>query len=173
MVAKISFAPSRGAAVTAGRAHPPGMRDECAYCGRRLLAGAARRYCSHACRQAAHRARGRFRASLRAMAALTEIAAELGVRCEAIDRMSGDIAEAQAPTAGAWTAAAGEIETLAREFVRVAVVAERNAGTSWSTIGTGLGLTGEAARARYDRVRLHPQVFPHLARWERWPRQRP
>ncbi|MEV6655187.1 hypothetical protein [Streptomyces sp. NPDC051219] len=45
-----------------------------------------------------------------------------------------------------------EVSELARQLVRSAVAADRRAGASWAQIGAGLGISGEAARARFGRT---------------------
>ncbi|MEV7995839.1 hypothetical protein AB0O67_29280 [Streptomyces sp. NPDC086077] len=42
---------------------------------------------------------------------------------------------------------------LAEQLVRAAVWADRQAGASWAQIGAGLGISAEAARGRFGRVR--------------------
>ncbi|WP_461715506.1 hypothetical protein [Streptomyces sp. DSM 41036] len=50
-------------------------------------------------------------------------------------------------------AAVARIPDLAGELVRAAVLADRRAGASWAQIGAGLGISAEAARARFGRTR--------------------
>lgn len=57
--------------------------------------------------------------------------------------------------AGWHPAAVARIPELAGELVRAAIVADRRAGASWAEIGRGLGISTEAARARFGRTR-HP-----------------
>ncbi|MGW3248416.1 hypothetical protein [Streptomyces sp. NPDC001070] len=42
---------------------------------------------------------------------------------------------------------------LAGLLVRLAVQADRQTGASWAQIDTGLGISAEAARARFGRAR--------------------
>ncbi|WP_158716110.1 hypothetical protein [Streptomyces sp. NRRL B-24720] len=42
---------------------------------------------------------------------------------------------------------------LAGQLVRAAVLADRQAGANWSQIGAGLGISAEAARSRFGRIR--------------------
>lgn len=42
---------------------------------------------------------------------------------------------------------------LAGRLVRAAVLADRQAGASWTQIGAGLGISAEAARSRFGRMR--------------------
>ncbi|KJK47990.1 hypothetical protein [Streptomyces sp. NRRL F-4428] len=50
-------------------------------------------------------------------------------------------------------AAVARIPDLAGELVRAAVLADRRAGASWAEVGAGLGISAEAARARFGRTR--------------------
>ncbi|MFF8604049.1 hypothetical protein ACF065_33665 [Streptomyces sp. NPDC015232] len=50
-------------------------------------------------------------------------------------------------------AAVARIPDLAGELVRAAVLADRRAGAGWAQIGAGLGISAEAARARFGRTR--------------------
>ncbi|WP_199814123.1 hypothetical protein [Streptomyces sp. NRRL F-5135] len=50
-------------------------------------------------------------------------------------------------------AAVAQVPELAGQLVRAAVVADRRAGVSWEQIGAGLGISAEAARSRFGRLR--------------------
>lgn len=45
------------------------------------------------------------------------------------------------------------VPELAGRLVRAAVLADRQAGASWTQIGAGLGISAEAARSRFGRMR--------------------
>ncbi|MET7391580.1 hypothetical protein ACFYPT_41735 [Streptomyces sp. NPDC005529] len=45
------------------------------------------------------------------------------------------------------------VPELAGRLVRAAVLADRQAGASWAQIGAGLGISAEAARSRFGRIR--------------------
>ncbi|MFE7528541.1 hypothetical protein ACFU7Y_22890 [Kitasatospora sp. NPDC057542] len=55
---------------------------------------------------------------------------------------------------GVHSAAAIDFQNLVRELVRCAVLADREAGATWADIGAQLGISAEAARARYGHIRL-------------------
>ncbi|MFE5539424.1 hypothetical protein ACFQ78_27240 [Streptomyces sp. NPDC056519] len=63
--------------------------------------------------------------------------------------------------AGLHSTAAADFAHLTRELVRVAVIADRAAGTTWEDIGRPHELTADAARARWRHLRLT------------WPPERP
>ncbi|MEU0568454.1 hypothetical protein ABZ297_24150 [Nonomuraea sp. NPDC005983] len=48
-----------------------------------------------------------------------------------------------------------ELPELATEAVQLAVLADRQAGASWAQVGAGLGISADAARHRYGRLRFH------------------
>lgn len=140
------------------------MADSCGWCGRPRPAGRGRRWCSHGCRQAAYRARRRADAALRARVVLLEICEELRIAVLALERVVTEGAEQRVPSPGAHARAAREIGELTEELTRVAVLADRAAGAQWARIGAGVGLSAEAARARYGHWRLHPEIWPSLQR---------
>lgn len=64
---------------------------------------------------------------------------------------------------GAWASpgrtqcvAVARVPELAGRLVRWAVLADRRAGASWAQIGAALGISAEAARSRFGRVRRSP-----------------
>ncbi|TXS52326.1 hypothetical protein EAO77_21325 [Streptomyces sp. t39] len=61
---------------------------------------------------------------------------------------------------GCHCAAAADVPQWAAQLVRSAVRADRRAGVSWAQIGGALGISGEAARARYGRTRASRRSVP-------------
>ncbi|MFE5885965.1 hypothetical protein [Streptomyces hydrogenans] len=86
--------------------------------------------------------------------ALYQITDELTARCYALRMALDEIVEQRDPAPGMHTYMAADVPRLARELIRVAAVADRRAGATWSQIGEALGISADAARARYGRVRL-------------------
>ncbi|MFJ8996167.1 hypothetical protein ACIRQH_37915 [Streptomyces sp. NPDC102279] len=55
--------------------------------------------------------------------------------------------------AGFHCAGVASVPELAGRLVRAAVLADRQAGASCTQIGAGLGISAEAARSRFGRIR--------------------
>ncbi|MFE0509149.1 hypothetical protein [Streptomyces sp. NPDC058964] len=49
-----------------------------------------------------------------------------------------------------------QVRELAGQLVRCAVLADRRAGATWTQIGAALGISADAARSRFGRVRGSP-----------------
>ncbi|MFF0486814.1 hypothetical protein [Streptomyces sp. NPDC004435] len=125
----------------------------CAWCQKPLGRPRAR-FCTAAHRQAAYRARRHAEAAVLARVALYQITDELTARCYALRMALDEIVEQRDPAPGMHTYMAADVPHLARELIRVAAVADRRAGATWSQIGDALGISADAARARYGHVRL-------------------
>ncbi|MFD8415497.1 hypothetical protein ACFV2Q_27670 [Streptomyces sp. NPDC059650] len=125
----------------------------CAWCGAPLERPRAR-YCTAAHRQAAYRARRHADAAVRARVALYQVSGELLARSYALRMALDQIIGQRDPAPGMHTHMAADVQHLARELVRVAAIADRQAGATWSQIGDALGITADAARARYGHIRL-------------------
>ncbi|MEU4303822.1 hypothetical protein [Kitasatospora aureofaciens] len=79
---------------------------------------------------------------------------ELRAHALALDELIGGALHAGQALPGAHCIAAADFQQLTRELVRCAVIADREAGATWATIGEALGLSADAARARCGNVRL-------------------
>ncbi|WP_435269974.1 hypothetical protein [Streptomyces sp. 1222.5] len=124
----------------------------CAWCGEALpvSAGAGRRYCNAGHRQAAWRARRRWRQAETARRTLVTAGSVLSTQVER--ELAGVAAgDGKALEGAAHCTAVARIPRLTDHLVRLAVLADRQAGVSWPRIGTALGMSGEAARARFTR----------------------
>ncbi|MEU4863940.1 hypothetical protein ACIG0C_35115 [Kitasatospora aureofaciens] len=85
---------------------------------------------------------------------LLQISQELQAHALALDELIAGALHAQQGLPGAHRTTAADFQQLTRELVRCAVIADREAGATWATIGEALGLSADAARARYGQVRL-------------------
>ncbi|WP_331731379.1 hypothetical protein [Kitasatospora sp. NBC_01300] len=56
--------------------------------------------------------------------------------------------------------AAAHIDRYATDLVRVCVVQERTAGTSWAVIGAAFGISADAARKRWAHYALAHREEP-------------
>ncbi|MBT2480066.1 hypothetical protein [Streptomyces sp. ISL-94] len=127
----------------------------CDSCGARLPGPAMarrRRYCRPAHRQAAWRARCRWREAAPARAGMTEAGEVLLLHVKSVARLSLEPPSPRSP-AGWNCAAVARVPDLAGQLVQAAVLADRRAGASWAQIGAGLGISAEAARSRFGRTR--------------------
>ncbi|MFF7738401.1 MULTISPECIES: hypothetical protein [unclassified Streptomyces] len=119
------------------------------------LAGAAahgRRYCRPAHRQAAWRARRRWREAKLAHDKVAEAGEVLLLHVMSVTQLPAQPPSPASPAP--WQcAAAARVPELAEQLLRAAVLADRRAGASWEQIGAGLGISAEAARGRFGRVR--------------------
>ncbi|MDX3766400.1 MULTISPECIES: DUF6233 domain-containing protein [unclassified Streptomyces] len=140
------------AAILTMRAYCPYMRD--VWCGDPLTdpVGAGRRPYRPAQRQAAWRARRRWKDAAQVRRAMTVAGVDLLVQVGAV---AVRVRETPRPgLAPGWhSAAVAQVPGLAGQLVRLAVLADRRAGASWAQIGAGLGISAEAARGRFGRVR--------------------
>ncbi|MBL1104472.1 hypothetical protein JK361_07650 [Streptomyces sp. 5-8] len=124
----------------------------CAWCGAALpdSAGAGRRYCHAGHRQAAWRARRRWSQAEAARRTLVTAGSMLLTQVE--QELAGMAADDGTALEGAaHCTAVARIPRLTERLVRLAVLADRQAGASWPQIGRALGISGEAARARFTR----------------------
>ncbi|MFH9354947.1 hypothetical protein [Kitasatospora sp. NPDC017646] len=83
-----------------------------------------------------------------------QISRELQAHALALDELTAEGMRARQARPGAHCTTAAGFPQLTRELVRCAVVADREAGATWATIGEALGLSADAARAPYGKVRL-------------------
>ncbi|MGM9387029.1 GAF domain-containing protein, partial [Streptomyces antibioticus] len=134
----------------------------CGWCDAPLPDDAARnrRYCGPLHRQAAWRARRRWRAAADARRATLLTGTDLLDRAQAVATRAVDPSPAHDSDAGRLCAEAAEVPDLADQLVRNAVRADRQAGATWAQIGAGLGIGGEAARNRYGRGRTAVATTP-------------
>lgn len=65
------------------------------------------------------------------------------------------LAERRELGTGLHSRAVRELPALAANLVRLAVMADRQAGASWAQVGVGLNISADAARACYGRLRFH------------------
>ncbi|WP_030247438.1 hypothetical protein [Streptomyces sp. NRRL S-350] len=85
---------------------------------------------------------------------MSQINQELQAHAYALDELIAAGTGARRVVPGIHCTAAADFQHLVGELVRCAVVADREAGTTWAVIGEALGLSADAARARYGKVRL-------------------
>ncbi|MFI9542536.1 hypothetical protein ACIHAR_00880 [Streptomyces sp. NPDC052016] len=130
----------------------------CGWCGDPLPESAARgrRYCHPAHRQAAWRARRRWRAAAEARKEMVLVGAELLAHVRAAAQHTDDAPWRGKAAPGRHCTAVAHVPGLAGQLVHSAVLADRRAGASWAQIGAGLGISAEAARGRYGRTRGSP-----------------
>ncbi|MEU4588066.1 hypothetical protein AB0F92_39470 [Kitasatospora aureofaciens] len=86
--------------------------------------------------------------------ALLQISQELQTHALALDELIAEALHAGQALPGAHCIAAADFQQLTSELVRCAVIADREAGATWATIGKALGLSADAARARSGKVHL-------------------
>lgn len=141
-------------AVTVLRAYSPHMRYflRCDWCGVSLPPQHGRRYCRAAHRQAAWRARRRWQEAATGREGVAAAGEDLALQLQAITQHVQQQPWPGLP-AGFHCAAVACVPELAGQLVRAAVLADRQAGASWSQIGAGLGISAEAARSRFGRIR--------------------
>ncbi|MFJ5779894.1 hypothetical protein [Streptomyces sp. NPDC093094] len=126
----------------------------CGWCGAWLPGptGHGRRYCQPAHRQAAWRARRRWQEAAPERNRVAAAGEVLLSQVKGLAQVPGSPPSPGTPP-GWHCAAVARIPELAGELVRAAVLADRRAGASWAQIGAGLGISAEAARARFGRAR--------------------
>jgi hypothetical protein len=81
------------------------------------------------------------------------VGADLLGEVQALARRVGELVSPSGLAAGCHCAVVAEVPQLAGQLVRSAVLADLQAGASWAQIGEGPGISGEAARARFGRMR--------------------
>lgn len=86
--------------------------------------------------------------------ALLQISQELQAHALALDELIAQLLHQDRPARGAHCTAAADFQRLLQELLRCAVIADRESATTWTQIGERLGITADAARARYGRARL-------------------
>ncbi|PAU45295.1 hypothetical protein CK936_30240 [Streptomyces albireticuli] len=86
--------------------------------------------------------------------AMLQISNRLQTRLFGLVGVLDEVIHQERAIPGVHCAVAAEFEELVRELVRCAVLADREAGATWATIGEPLGISAEAARHRYGHVRL-------------------
>ncbi|MEW1681710.1 hypothetical protein [Streptomyces sp. NPDC093594] len=128
----------------------------CGWCGALLPASATggRRYCRAAHRQAAWRARRRWMEAATAREGMATAGEVLVLEVQAVAQRAHEL-PSSGRCAGWHSAAVACVPDLAGQLVRAAVRADRQAGASWAQIGAGLGISAEAARSRFGRMRGH------------------
>lgn len=138
-----------------------GTPRTCEWCGAPLPDDRAgiRRYCRTAHRQAAFRARRRderrLRTAFNPQVAMAWIADDLAVRTETLKDMLAELAARQKLAGpGLHSRAVAGLDSAVDDLIGCAVIADRRSGATWIQIGTALGLTAEAARARYGHRRM-------------------
>lgn len=110
---------------------------------------AGRRYCTPAHRQAAWRARRRWQRAASTRHALVTSGARLHAQIG--ENLAAIAAQSPLSAQAAHCAAVARLPALVDHLVRLAVLADRQAGASRLQIGASLGISGEAARGRYAR----------------------
>ncbi|MEU1286659.1 hypothetical protein [Kitasatospora sp. NPDC005856] len=88
--------------------------------------------------------------------ALLQINQELQAHVLALDELLTEATRAQRALPGAHCTAAADFRHLVDELVRCAVLADRAAGATWTTIGEALELSPDTARTHHR----HPHLLP-------------
>ncbi|MET7390385.1 hypothetical protein ACFYPT_10550 [Streptomyces sp. NPDC005529] len=124
----------------------------CGWCGTPLSPQHGRRYCRSAHRQAAWRARQHWQKAAPSREAMARAGEDLADRLQAVAQQVHQQPWPGMP-AGFHCTGVACVPELAGRLVRAAVLADRQAGASWTQIGAGLGISAEAARSRFGRMR--------------------
>jgi hypothetical protein len=129
----------------------------CLWCGQPLGEGSPRRrYCSRPrlCRDKAYRNRRRARGLARERGVLASAGYELDQQLQALREVLLRAVLQEDVWHGVFAAAAAGLEARTTELVRLCVLEERAAGTSWEKIGEPFGISADAARKRWGHWRL-------------------
>lgn len=136
----------------------PGPR--CLWCGHLLPEGGSprRRYCARprGCRDKAYRDRRRARQAQPARDVLARAGHSLDSHLQNVREVLLMAVLQEDAWPGVFARAAAGIESRAADLVRVCVLEERAAGTSWAQIGEPFGISADAARKRWGHWALAP-----------------
>ncbi|MFI7359747.1 hypothetical protein ACIBTP_38175 [Streptomyces avidinii] len=135
----------------------PGPR--CLWCGQPLGDGSSRRrYCARPrlCRDQAYRDRRRAKQAQPARGALARAGHSLDVHLQNVREVLLQAVLQGDAWPGVFALAAAGVESRAADLVRVCVLEERAAGTSWERIGEPFGISADAARKRWGHWVLAP-----------------
>jgi hypothetical protein len=137
----------------------PGPR--CWWCGE-ALDSPRRRYCPRPrlCRDKAYRARRRARTLAPERGALARAGHKLDSKLSDIREVLLHAVLQEETWPGVFALAAARVEQYALDLVRVCVVEERAAGTSWAKIGEPFGISADPARKRWGRFELAHREEP-------------
>ncbi|MFJ9371343.1 hypothetical protein ACIRRA_44045 [Nocardia sp. NPDC101769] len=96
-----------------------------------------------------------MRSAINPQVAMAFIAEDLTVQVEVVKELIVDLTEhGRLATGGVHSTAVARFPGLVEDLVACAVIADRRSGATWAQIGAALGLTADAARARYGHRRL-------------------
>ncbi|MFD7867572.1 hypothetical protein [Streptomyces sp. NPDC059783] len=133
----------------------------CEWCRHPLPADgpASRRYCPRPrlCRDRAYRGRIRARRAQPARDVLARAGYSLDRHLQAVREVLLRAVLQEDAWPGVFATAAAGVETRAEDLVRVCVIEERAAGTSWAAIGEPFGISADAARKRWGHWALAPE----------------
>ncbi|MEU9617332.1 hypothetical protein AB0D56_38370 [Streptomyces sp. NPDC048209] len=137
------------------------LGPRCWWCGA-ALAGTRQRYCSRPrlCRDKAYRARRRARALGPERGALARAGHRLDSYLTNVREVLLQAVLQEETWPGMFATAAAHIDRYATDLVRVCVIQERAAGTSWATIGEAFGISADAARKRWAYYELAHREEP-------------
>lgn len=131
----------------------------CLWCGKALGEGSLRRrYCARPrlCRDRAYRDRSRAKGVLRERGALARAGHSLDSHLGNLREVLLQAIWQEDTWPGVFALAAAGVEQRAQDLVRVCVLEERAAGTSWEVIGKPFGISADAARKRWGHWVLAP-----------------
>lgn len=137
----------------------PEPASQCLWCGRPFAeAPSRRRYCARPrlCRDRAYRDRRRAKQAQPARSALARAGYSLDSHLGNVREVLLQAVLQEDACPGVFALAAAGIESRTQTLVRVCVLEERAAGTSWEKIGEPFGITADAARKRWGRWELVP-----------------
>ncbi|MFJ4866179.1 hypothetical protein [Streptomyces sp. NPDC088748] len=132
----------------------------CLWCGQGLGEGSPRRrYCGRPrlCRDRAYRDRRRAKQAQPARNVLARAGYSLDSHLGTVREVLLRAVLQEDAWPGVFALAAAGIERRTQTLVRVCVLEERAAGTSWEKIGEPFGISADAARKRWGRWELAPQ----------------
>ncbi|MFE5543554.1 hypothetical protein ACFQ71_07010 [Streptomyces sp. NPDC056534] len=135
----------------------PEAGPRCLWCGEPLAEGPPhRRYCARPrlCRDKAYRDRRRAKQAQPARGALARAGHSLDVHLKNVREVLLQAVLQEDAWPGVFALAAAGVESRAATLVRVCVLEERAAGTSWEKIGEPFGISADAARKRWSRWEL-------------------
>ncbi|MGW3200155.1 hypothetical protein ACWDBD_37425 [Streptomyces sp. NPDC001118] len=132
----------------------------CLWCGQPFPEGSSprQRYCARprGCRDKAYRDRRHAKQAQPARNVLARAGYSLDSHLQNVREVLLQAVLQEDAWPGVFALAAAGIESRAQDLVRVCVLEERAAGTSWAQIGEPFGISADAARKRWGHWALAP-----------------
>ncbi|MBZ3918160.1 hypothetical protein [Streptomyces acidiscabies] len=142
----------------------PEAGPRCLWCGQPLGEGpASRRYCARPrlCRDRAYRDRRRAKAAMPERLALARAGHRVDEQVQAIREVLLQAVLQGDAWPGVFSLAAAVLERRTQDLVRVCVIEDRAAGTTWAQVAEPFGITPDAARKRWGHWGLaHREEIP-------------